>query len=417
MLDNLLTRQSFERRDQGLITELLYGVIRHRIYLDWQIEQFSSVKKIKRPIRYILQLALYQLLFLDKIPSYAAVNTAVTAAKKRGGIAAGRFVNALLRTLLRQKETLPQPERSDPVSFISIMTSHPAWMVRRWFSRWGEEKTLELCHSNNEIPPMTLRVNLLKTSRMALSRELEVAGGSVLETSLSPVGLLLKGLSIRSLPAFQRGEFYIQDEGAQLISYLVDPKPGEHIFDMCAAPGGKSTHLAEIVQGKAEMTASDFNADRVSLIHENIQRLKTPAINALPYSEATAPDQRYDRILVDAPCSALGILRKIPEGKWRKEASIIALYSQMQLDILQKAVKLLKVGGRLIYATCSTEVEENESVVELFQAAHPEMEIEDPSDGLPAAAKKYVNEKCYFTTLFNSEKMDSFFSVRWRRRF
>ena len=413
LIDVYLTKNTFEPRDKALITELVYGVLRQKGYIDWQIAQFSKVKTIERPIRQILRLALYQLLFLDRIPAYAIVNTSVEMSKEVGRTAAGRFVNGLLRSLIRQKEQLPQPKPGHRVSFIAITTSHPEWMVRRWLAHWGEEKTLALCRANNETPPMTLRVNRLKTSRAKLSAELEAAGGMLETSALSPDGLILKGVSLRSLPAFQRGDFYIQDEGAQLLSYLLNPQAGETILDLCAAPGGKTSHLSELAEGKLTVIATDIHADRRALIQENIKRLETPGIQVETMDEALSPQRKYDRILIDAPCSALGILRRIPEGKWRKSPSIVASNASTQLEILEKAQPLLKIGGRLVYATCSTEPEENEAVVAAFMRAHPEMKLEDPSTALPPPARHYVNEKGYFTSLFNSDKMDQFFAVRW----
>jgi len=411
LVDKTLTQNTFNPKDKALMTELVYGVLRQRGYLDWLVDQFSKVKTIKRPIRKILRLALYQLLFLDRIPVYALVNTSVEMSKESGGSGAGRFVNGLLRSLIRQKEQLPQPDPAHRAAFIAITESHPEWMVKRWLKAWGEEKTLALCRANNEAPPMTLRVNRLKTTREKLCAELEAAGGRVETCALSPDGLILKGLSIRGLPAFERGDFYIQDEGAQLISCLLDPKPGELILDLCAAPGGKTSHLAELSEGKAKITATDIHIERLILLRENIDRLETPGIKLESMAEGLRGE--YDRILIDAPCSSLGILRRIPEGKWRKRPSIISSNADTQLEILEKTWPCLKIGGRLVYATCSTEPEENEALVESFMRAHSEAILEDPSDVLPLSARAYVNEKRYFSSLFNSDRMDHFFGVRW----
>lgn len=416
-LDAYLSTCALDRRDQSLITELVYGVSRQQGKLDWQIDQFSKVKKIKTPTRAILRLALYQLLFLDRIPDYAVVNTSVNFAKEADGAPAGRFVNGLLRNLIRSKNTLPSPSRENLVSYIALTTSHPEWMVRRWLARFGEEKTLVLCASNNEIPPMTLRVNVLKTSREKLIEELRAAEISAEPSPLSPSGVFVKGVSVASLPSFQRGDFYIQDEGAQLTAYLVDPRPGERILDFCAAPGGKTSHLAELAGGKANITATDVNADRLSLLKKNLNRLETPGVVVEETEAALGPDRLYDKILVDAPCSSLGVLRRIPEGKWFKKETIITSYAGVQLELLEKVLPYLQSGGTLVYATCSTESEENEAVVEVFSKKHPEISIEAPSSRLPAAARHYVNAQSYFTTAFNLDKMDGFFAVCWRKGF
>lgn len=415
LIDRYLTVNPMERRDRALLTELVYGIFRQRGYLDWLIDHFSKVN-LHPPIRNILRLGLYQLLFLDKIPPSAAVNTSVELAKEADGMAASRLVNGLLRNILRQRENLPAPDpKGDPVAFISVSTSHPEWMVRRWLARWGKEKTLQLCRFNNEIPPTTLRTNTLKIKREDLERRLKEEGAAVTLSPLSSAALFVRGVPVSSLPSYREGFFYVQDEGAQLISDLVDPRPGERILDLCAAPGGKTTHLAELAGGGAQITATDLNVDRLDLIRENITRLQTPGVEVTALAEATPADRRYDRILIDAPCSALGILRRIPEGKWRKKSSIIADYAAEQRDLLEQALNHLHVGGRLIYATCSTETEENETLAAAFEAAHPELRREDPRGSLPEAARKYVDERNQFTTRFNSDKMDQFFAVRWIR--
>ncbi|MBI3802421.1 MAG: 16S rRNA (cytosine(967)-C(5))-methyltransferase RsmB [Nitrospirae bacterium] len=414
LIDRYLTAHDLiDRRDRALLTELVYGIFRQRGYLDWQIDQFSRVS-LQPAIRNILRLGLYQLLFLTKIPPSAAVNTSVELAKAAQGIAAGRLVNGLLRNVLRQKNALPTPDlKRDPAAYLAVTTSHPEWMVRRWLDRWGFEKTEVLCRLNNEIPPTTLRANRLKIDRDALARRLQEEGATVSSAALLSDALFLKGVSVSSLRAYREGLFYVQDEGAQLISYLVDPQPGEEILDYCAAPGGKTSHLAELSGGKGRITATDLDRGRIALTRENLGRLQTPGVSVEPLDQATAANRRYDRILIDAPCSSLGILRRIPEGKWRKKPTIISDDVQEQRTILEGALPHLKVGGRLIYATCSTEPEENEAQAAAFEAAHPELTREDPRESLPAPARRYVDAQNQFTTRFNSDKMDQFFAVRW----
>ena len=413
LIDAYLTAHPLPQRDRALLTELVYGVFRRLGYLDWQIDRLSRVKTIKRPIRAILRLGLYQLLFLDRVPDHAAVHTSVGLAKSSGGAGAGRFVNGLLRCCARNKGALPLPSRADPASYLAVTTSHPAWMIRRWLARWGEEKAALLARRNNEIPPLTLRVNRLKTTRSALAADLEAAGGRTEETACSPDGLYLKGLSLRTAAPFFGGRCYVQDEAAQLIAYLVDPRPGERILDLCAAPGGKATHLAERTGGKALVTAADSDPVRLEMMRGNIRRLQTPGIQVETADAALRPGRRYDRILVDAPCSGLGILRRIPEGKWRRRPERIAAYAERQRMLLERAVQHVKAGGRLVYATCSTEYEENEAVADAFSRAHPEMRLEDPAGSLPAPAGRYVTADGYFTTRFNSDKMDQFFAAKW----
>lgn len=328
-------------------------------------------------------------------------------------LGAGRFVNALLRTVIRNIDQLPQPGQKNRARSIAVTASHPEWMVQRWLARFGEEETLAMCRSNNQIPPMTLRVNRLKTDRKQLTEALESDGASVTLCKLSPDALIVKGLSLVLHPAFIRGEFYIQDEGAQLIAYLVAPLAGEKILDFCAAPGGKTTHLSELSGGKAEIIATDQSEKRLALLAENLKRSQTPGIKIEGISQALAAGRLYDCIVVDAPCSALGILRRIPEGKWRKKRALIADSAKVQLEILEQVFPFLKAGGRLIYATCSTESEENENIVETFSKGHPEIHISEIPDTFPPPAKSYMNDKGYFTTATNSDNMDRFFAVCW----
>lgn len=413
MIDETLKGQSFEAKDSAFLTELVYGVFRRRGFLDWQIHHFSKTGRMKSQVRNILRLGLYQLLFLDRVPPYAAVNTAVGLAKSCCGRSSGAFVNAVLRNIVRAKGALPTPGQNNPAEFIAVTESHPEWMVRRWLDRFGEAATVSICRANNEQPPMTLRVNVLKTHRDKLYDELTKAGGHLRKTAISPDGLIVKGLSLHSLPAFRSGEIYVQDEGAQLITYLIDPQAGENILDLCAAPGGKMSHLAERSGGKAAIVATDIDERRLSLIRENINRLHSPACRVEKIEDALAPDRFYDRIVVDAPCSALGILRRIPEGKWWKKPDIIAESARKQAALLEKALLHLKPKGRLVYITCSTEAEENEAIAAGFSERHPKMVIEDPAPSLPDPARKYVNAMGYFTTAANSDKMDRFFAVKW----
>jgi len=415
LINEVINKTQLERRDQALMTELVYGVFRQRALLDWWIDQFARLKRVKKKIRIILRLALYQVIFLDRIPDYAIVNSAVNLAKTTEGLGAGRFVNGMLRNVIRSKDTLPQPDAKHPIQAIAILTSHPVWMVKRWISRWGIEKARILCESNNLTPPMTLRVNRLKTTRDVLMTALIAEGARVEVASLSPDALSVKGLSVATLPAFKRGEFYIQDEGAQLTAHLLGAKPGECILDLCAAPGGKTSHLAELTAGKAHIIATDRSAKRLLLLKENLERLQSPNVQIMPLSEALSENRQYDRILVDAPCSALGILRRIPEGKWSKKEKMIQAYAKIQLEILNEVVAYLKPGGYLLYVTCSTEREENEAIAETFLMEHPEMERDNLSVLLPVAARKYVDESGYFTSTFNSDNIDRFFAVRWRK--
>jgi 16S rRNA (cytosine967-C5)-methyltransferase len=414
LLDQNLTRSSLSKEDRALLHELVFGVVRQRGYLDWQIDQLSKVPRLAPAVRNILRLGAYQLLFLDRIPPFAAVSTAVDLAKEASGVAGGRLVNGLLRNLLRRKKTLPLPDPiREPVRHLAVVHSHPEWLIEKWLRQWGEETTVALCLHNNTPPPLTLRVNVLKTTRERLTADLTAEGISSSPTSHAPQGLQVKGVQVTALASFQRGEFYVQDEGAQMVSLLVAPKPGESILDFCAAPGGKTFHLAELVHGRGNITATDVDAARLTKLRENLRRLQTPGVVVLPAPDALR--EQYDAIVVDAPCSALGILRRIPEGKWNKSPNSITASVKVQYRILEQVAPRLKIGGRLIYITCSTEPEENEGVVARFSAAHPEMRLDPLADLLPQYLALFVTPSGTFTTFPNSDNMDHFFAVRWRK--
>ena len=363
-----------------------------------------------------MRLGAYQIFFLDRVPASAAVNESVRLAKTLGGKAIAGFVNAVLRAMTRA-ETIPLPDPADdPILHLSVKHSHPEWLVKRWLPRLGPEQTIALCAANNEIPPVTVRVNPLKTTRDALSAELKRAGIDVMSCRVSSSGLMLRGVAhLTELPAYQRGEFYVQDEAAQLVGLAVDPKPGERILDACAAPGGKSTHLAELMGDRGEVVAADAGAKRLKRIVENAGRLGhtsiRPVVADVTRDSSALGKTAYDRILVDAPCSGLGILRRNPEAKWYKTEAVIGTMAMLQLKILDKVAPLLKHGGVLVYSTCTTEPEENENIVGSFLARHPDFQI-DSLRPLWPESPGLVTPEGYLNTILNPYQMDHFFAAR-----
>jgi len=366
-------------------------------------------------LKNLLRLGAYQILFLDRVPPSAAVNESVRLAKTLGEGAIAGFVNAVLRAMTRAG-TIPLPDPADdPILHLSVKYSHPEWLVRRWLARLGPERTAALCAANNEIPPVTVRVNILHTTRDALAAELNRSGIEVTACRISPSGLMLRGVSgLTDLPTYERGDFYVQDEAAQLVGWTVDPKPVERILDACAAPGGKSTHLAELMGDRGEITAADAGEKRLGRIEENARRLGLGSIR--PVAADLTGDAAvlglipYDRILVDVPCSGLGILRRNPEAKWYKTEEVIGKMAALQNRILAKAATLLKPGGVLVYSTCTTEPEENENVVGSFLGRFPEFRLENlrslwPESGL-------VTPEGWLNTILNPYGMDHFFAAR-----
>ncbi len=414
LLDDM--RRTFVSRDSAFILELVYGVLRNRSRIDWLLERYSAhpLSKTDDWTRNILRLAAYQLLFLDKVPASAAVNTATELAKSHGKKTG--YVNGLLRSVERNKETLPLPADTDVATRFSIRYSHPVWLVRRWINRLGPEPTEEVLRNNNKPAPLATRANRLKGTRDELISLLTAQGAEVRRTTLSPEGVeLLSSPGLTSLPAFQEGRFSVQDEAAQLICLLLAPQPGEHVLDACAAPGGKATHLAEMMNNRGKIVALESDRKRLLRIDENAKRLGISIIHAAQGDAAKFSEGEYDRILIDAPCSGLGVLRRHPDGRWTKTVENLRERAKLQARILENCATLLKSGGIMVYATCTTEPEENENIIRRFLDKHPEFRLDDPRPYLPAAAVKLVGEDLLFRTFPSAPMLDGFFGARIKR--
>jgi len=408
-----------DARDRAFAHELIQGVFRHRTFLDWIIQQSMKQKSSPSPLslRWALRLGCYQLYFLDRTPSYAAIYEMVDLVKKKVGPKAANFANAVLRSVQRKKENRePLKSLDSPLQQISISTSHPEWLVQRWLHRWGEEKTRKICQYNNQKPPLTLRVNTLRQDRETLKKTLEKEGiESIPSLLLNEALFLSNGRKILYSQTFFKGLFYIQDEGAQWISLLLAPNPGERILEVCSAPGGKTTHLAQLMKNKGEFVALDSSGVRLSLLKENLKRLRIDIVK--PRRMDATKDlsslglESFQKVLVDAPCSGLGVLRRHPEGKWKKEERIIQEYSSLQRALLRRVAPLVKPGGFLVYSTCSTEPEENEEVIQRFLKDHPIFFKHDIIFSNLPHIELFRTEDGFFSTLWNQENMDFFFAA------
>ncbi len=430
LLDDALRRSRLDSRDRALVFELVYGVLRHRGALDWRLGHVSDrpVARLPSHVQTALRLGAYQLLYLERIPPSAAVNESVALVKGRGAKApAGTrrdwtgFVNAVLRNLLRAPiPPWPDPEQ-DPVAALSIRYSCPAWLVERWLNRVGLAQAEARCRATLAIPPLTIRVNTLQLGRDALERDLLQAGYQVSRTPVSPVGLVMEKCGpISEIPQFGKGAFYVEDEAAQLVPLLLDPQPGERILDACAAPGGKTTHLAALMQNQGELVAMDRSPARLRLLQANCARLGVRIVTPITRDaghavKVKALERPFDRILLDAPCSGLGTLRRHPEGKWRKTAALLDRQQCAQDRLLAQVARLLRRGGVLVYSTCSTEPEENEDVVDRFCREHAAFRREPVGPWLPAAGHGLLTSQGDLSTLSAPESMDGFFAARLRK--
>ncbi len=412
------TRKDFNVRDSAFILELVYGTLRNRALLDWILNRLSAqpVEKTDRWTRNILRLGAYQMLFLDKVPVSAAVNTSVDLAKQYGK--KHGYVNALLRNLDRSRGAISFPGTDDRAQQLAVLYSHPEWLVRRWTQRFGAETTEAFLLSSNRPAPLVIRTNILRATRKELKASLGSEGVTAVETKYSPVGLeLVSGSGIQSLSSYRKGWFMVQDQAAQLVSLMLAPRPGEIVLDACAAPGGKAAHLAEIMQDRGMIIALDADAGRIGKIHDNIRRLGIAIIKTVQGDAARYAGEAFDKILIDAPCSGLGVLRRHPDGRWTKSVRTISDRRALQKQILKNCAGLLKPGGAFVYATCTTEPEENEDVIADFMHTRSrEFIIDDARSYLPPAAAPLVGSDGFFRTFPHEPVMDGFFGVRIVRK-
>src|SRR5213594_2866138 len=383
-LETELATLGLPARDTALATELTYGTLRWQRYLDWILAPHSRrrLESLDPCVRVILRMTAYQIAFLERVPPFAAVNDAVTLAPRTPGVRA--FVNAVLRSFARRdpREREPAPPR-DPIDALATRCSFPTWLAARWVARYGREDAEALMRALNERPPLTLRTNTLRITRDALARRLETEEGLAWRlTPLAPEGLVVgPGGAPGEWRAFADGSCAVQDEASMLVARLLAPEPGSTVADVCAAPGTKTTHLAQLMGDRGRVLAFDREPARLARVGEAAARLGISIIDTRDGPvETLAPGFRdaCDGVLVDAPCSNLGVLRRNPEVKWRRQPSDLGLASRQQSEILAAAATMVKPGGRLVYATCSLEPEENETVVSAFLRARPEFAIDPP---------------------------------------
>ncbi|WP_447975312.1 16S rRNA (cytosine(967)-C(5))-methyltransferase RsmB [Nitrospira sp. Kam-Ns4a] len=415
-----------EGRDRPLVHELLYGVLRHRATLDWLLDHVADrpVARLPLVVATALRLGAYQLRYLDRIPAAAAVHESVELVKRLPGDHWPGFVNAVLRQLACAP-TPPWPSADqDPAGYLAVRYSCPGWLAERWLARLGCARAEAVCRAMLAVPPLTVRANRLRVTREELAADLARAGCVVRPTAVSPVGLVLEPRGpVTELPQLRQGLCYVEDEAAQLIPLLVDPQPGARVLDACAAPGGKTTHLAALMGNKGEIVALDRHPKRLARLRENCERLGvrivTPVVADATDARALARlgDRLFDRILVDAPCSGLGVLRRHPEGKWQKTAARLLEHRATQLALLDRVSRLLRPGGVLVYSTCSTEPEENEQVIEAFCARHAEYRRESVAPWLPPGGAGLVTIQGDLSTMVSpaAAAMDAFFAARLRK--
>ncbi len=411
-------------RDRKFVNVLIFGVLRHRETLDWIIRQFSKtrLKKIDPDILNILRVGLYQIFFLDRVPDSAAVNTAVGLAKKTAPPYVVKFVNGVLRNAARQPDILASGKMaSDPAAALSISQSFPLWLVNRWTARFGTDACRRLLAALNTIPPITVRCNTLKTARGDLASILTPHVRDLDLTAFAPDGIRFNGPEkpVQELEAFKQGYFQVQDEAAQLVTCLLDPRPGEYILDACAGLGGKTGHLAQLMANTGQLVAADRDAKKLAQLQTAMNRLGITNVCLQPRDfEQPAPEPaplQFDRILLDAPCSGTGVIRRNPDIKWNTSLSRLEHCAAIQGRILENAGRLLKPGGILVYVVCSIEPEETEQIIDCFLNTHPEFRSAPLPGSLPFDPCSFTGRDGYFRTLPHLHDMDGFFAARLER--
>lgn len=416
------------RRDAALLAEIVYGVIRWLGKLDYVIGLFIRRKVGKKEIVNILRMGVYQILFLDGISDYAAAHETVEIAKTVYGQKVGDFANAIFRETARSRDKIEYPvKEKDWMHYIEVNYSFPKWIVEKWRNAFGTDYTERLCGSLNEIPPLTIRVNTLKTTRELFIAELNDKNIQAAATLHSPTGVnVLTRADPASLPGFKSGLFTVQDEAAQLVSYLLSPKPGDKVLDACCAPGGKTTHIAELMSNNGEIAALDINESRLGLVEKLAENLEINIVRTIQGDASlygskmsrgvSLKEHGFDKILVDAPCSGLGTLRRNPDAKWKKTAANVLELSDIQFRILSGISKALKPGGAMVYAVCTLTPEENEKVCEKFLSQNPDFGIDADIGSASVDGFSFFNADGFFITDPVKHNMDGFFAAKFRKK-
>lgn len=409
--------------DRGFITELVYGTVKWRLALDFIIEQFSSVKlkKISPWVLNILRLGVFQLLYMDKVPESAACNESVNLSKKYGHSAASRYVNAVLRNIARNRQNITYPDREkEYIRFLSVKHSHPEWMVKAWVERFGKEFAESLLAANNAIPEFTVRTNTLKATREQLLESFLAEGIEAGPGKHVAEAVVIKNpAAITRLDSFKKGYFQVQDESSMLVGKVLDPKPGELVMDVCGAPGGKSTHIAQLMGDKGTVIARDVHEHKIKMIHDAAKRLGIESIKTEIFDASVLDEvyvQKADRVLVDAPCTGLGIIRRKPDIKWAREIGDKKEITALQAKILEASSKYVKPGGTLVYSTCTIEREENEGIVESFLGKNDDFCPVDISSLLPEGLKKPSAAGGTLQLFPSVDGIDGFFMAKMRKR-
>ncbi|WP_102346987.1 16S rRNA (cytosine(967)-C(5))-methyltransferase RsmB [Bacillus sp. Marseille-P3661] len=397
LLNQMIHKNNLNQKDIGLLTEIVYGTIQRQFTLDYYLESFIVNKKKVEPwVIILLRLSIYQMVYLDRIPAHAVINEAVEIAKKRGHRGISGMVNGVLRSV--QRKGLPNTiDIDDPIERLSIQVSYPKWLIEKWVQQFGLDETRKMCENSLIPPSVTARVNSTRTTIEEIISLLQKETITAEQGDLSVDAIkIVKGNLTKSTP-FNEGLVTIQDESSMLVARALDVLPNQMILDSCAAPGGKTTHIAELLNGSGKVVAVDLHPHKVKLIEEQLNRLRlsnveTRVSDSRKLRELFEPET-FDRILVDAPCSGFGVIRRKPDIKYSKTANDVKGLASIQLSILDSIAPLLKKGGKLVYSTCTIDPEENDGVVEQFLHSHPEYTYDESLiDRMPQHVRPLTKE-------------------------
>jgi len=381
LLSEVIRKEKLSEQDERLLTEIVYGTIERKLTLDYSLKPYiRSKKKIADWVRMLLRMSVFQLEHLDKVPDYAVIHEAVEIAKQKGHRGIASFVNGVLRNYLRKGP--PQTAKiSDEIERLALETSHPDWLVRRWAEQYGFEKTKKMCETNLTRKPISLRVNEMRATREDIVRTLEDAEVIAKASPYVSGGLVVERGNVLKTSLVRDGLVTIQDQSSMLASKLVDAKPQMEVLDACSAPGGKATAIGEMMKNEGRIYAHDLHENKIKAIEKNRKRL---GLSNIYPRQADARElqcfykhESFDRILVDAPCSGLGVIRSKPDIKYNKRPEDIEKLKEIQFDILNEVAPLLKKDGKIVYSTCTVDKTENEGVVERFLKVHLDFTVDE----------------------------------------
>ncbi len=412
------------KKDRALTNSIIFGTLRFKAKLDWTIAPFSNKKitELDKTVIWAIRIALFQMMFMDKIPVSAAVNTAVNIVKAESGRGAANFTNAVLRKISRNFSKVKPPDKKEnPALYISINKSMPLWLSKRWLKQYGFADCIKLCDAINLIPPITIRTNTLKSDRASLFKLIkeDVKNSSYTKYAEDGISFTNPLKPINETKSFKDGLFQVQDQAAQITTILLNPKPGEIILDACAGNGGKTAHAAMLMSNQGRIVATDTSGKKLANLEKEIKRLslkivETKQINILKNDDKSF-DKTFDKVLLDAPCSGLGVLRRNPDAKWNKTHKDIKRLAARQKRFLSSVAGFVKPGGKILYCVCSCEIEENEYVIKDFLGQNPNFKIDKSlkdqcfQSHKPLIENFFFTDKGFFKSFPHAPFMDGFF--------